>query len=382
MSNFRDVYEAQKNAAADGNSYDASLALAKVYHKRYEAFAASGNPLAAPYLDLTAAEYNRAGQLNNSSPEPWQRRGDLYAQAKKWDEAAADYQQALSRQESGVVRFKLAQAYFERGSSMEAQQEAQTALKGNAQCGECAELLGKIEEKNGNTEGAFKFYQLALQKKPGLAHAQLKVNEITDAKTPKGFIKVAIVEGASSEQMWGFSDVDSQSQAGVGVSAGSWGSSGSSSHNSSGSARGSYDTSDYGSGSAEVSGESSGSSSYEGGGSASSMSGTMMVNTYACQPSDIQIIAYNRETRRQYNIEKDVRTPLPIGQYVLYASFLAHCEKQFGDPYKAKQKTEWKKTFSVATGQYFNLEMLMKAGMLEKECFIDVRPKKEKFDVD
>lgn len=94
------------------------------------------------------------------------------------------------------------------------------------------------------------------------------------------------------------------------------------------------------------------------------------------------MIAYNRETKRQYPLEDGMRTPLPAGSYVLYASFRAHCAKQFGDDYISKAKTEWKKPFTLSTGQFYNLEMLMKAGMTEKECLIEVRPAKEKFEVD
>ena len=382
MNNFKDVYEAQKNAAQNPKSYDAALALARLYQQRWRSFAASKNPLADPFYDLAVAEYEEALKLNSSSVEPYQQRGDLSFEAKKWDQAVPDYQKVLAGQSNNPgLHLKLAQCYFQKASLTDAEKEAQTALSGNAQCGECAELLGQIEDKKGNAEGAYKYYQLALQKNPRLSLSQRKVNEIMDAKTPKGFIKITLNTSAAAEEMYSLSDVDDQHKSGVSVAAGSYSSS--SSHQDSGqaSASGSYDTSKYGSGSGEVSGQYSDQGSSESSGQGSSMAGTMYSQRYACRPGDTQVIAYNTATKRQYALEDGVRTPLPIGSYVLYAAFRAQCDKQFGEPYMAKQKTEWKKAFTLQTGQYYNLEVMMKAGMLDKECAIDVKTKKEQFDL-
>jgi len=382
-SNFGDIYEAQKNVAQSPQSFEAALALAKLYHRRWQGFAEGKNPLADPFLNLAVAEYERAGQLNSQSQEPWQGRGDLYFQVQNWDQAIADYQKVLSVEgNNAAISLKLAQAYFEKGSLGEAENQAKAAWQADPKSGESAQLLGQIEEKKGNLDGAHKYYQAALQRNPRLKLAKIKVNEIMDAKAPKGYIKVALITEAESAEMWGLSDVDSQSQAGVSVGAYSSSSSGSYNQSGSASASGSYDTTKYGSGSAEASGEYSESGSAESSGSGSAMSGTMYSQRYACRPDDTQVIAYNIETKRQYPLEDGVRTPLPSGSYVLYASFHSQCTKQFGDDYVSKTKTEWKKAFTLPTGQYYNLEMLMKAGMTEKECFIEVRAAKEKFQVD
>jgi hypothetical protein len=383
MNNFKDIYEAQKNEAGNPKSYDAALSLANLYHQRWKSFIANKNPLADAFYNLAVAEYETATKLNGSSVEPYQQRGDLNFDAKKWDLAITDYQKVLAAQSNNpALHQKLAQCYFEKGSPSDAEKEAKTALAANAQCGECAELLGQLEDKKGNTEGAFKYYQLALQKNPRLPLAQRKVNEIIDAKTPKGFIKITLNTSAAAEEMYGISDVDDKRKRGVSVSAGSYSSS--SSHQDSGqaSASGSYDTSKYGSGSGEVSGQYSDQGSSESSGQASSMSGTMYSQRYACRPGDTQVIAYNTATKRQYALEDGIRTPLPAGSYVLYAAFRTMCDKQFGEPYMAKEKTVWKKPFTLQTGQYFNLEVFMKAGMLEKECSIDVKTKKEQFDLE
>jgi len=383
MNNFKDVYEAQKNAAGNPKSYDAALALANLYRQRWRSFFASKNPLADPFYDLAVAGYEAAAKLNGSSVEPYQQRGDLDFDAKKWDLAITDYQKVLAAQSNNpALHLKLAQCYFEKGSLADAEKEAKTALAGNAQCGECAELLGQLEDKKGNAEAAYKYYQLALQKNPRLPLSQRKVNEIMDAKTPKGFIKITLNTSAAAEEMYGFSDVDDKHKSGVSVAAGSYSSSSSHQDSGQGSASGSYDTSKYGSGSGEVSGQYSDQGSSESSGQGSSMAGTMYSQRYACRPGDTQVIAYNRDTKRQYALEDGVRTPLPVGSYVLYTSFRAQCDKQFGEPYLAKQKTEWKKAFTLQTGQYYNLEVLMKAGMLEKECAIEVKPKKEQFDLE
>ena len=383
MNNFKDVYEAQKNLAENPKSYEAALALAKLYHQRWRSFVASKNPLAEPFYGLANAEYEAAAKLNSSSVEPWQQRGDLNFEAKKWDPALTDYQKVLAAQSNNpALHLKLAQCDFEKGSFTDAENEAKTALSANAQCGECAELLGQLEDKKGNAEGAFKYYQLALSKNPRLPLSQRKVNEIVDAKTPKGFIKVTLNTSAAAEEMWSMSDVDDTSKGSMRV--GTSASSSSNTHQDSGqaSASGSYDTDKYGSGSAEASGRYSEQGSSESSGQSSYTDGTMYSQRYACRPGDTQVIAYNRDTKRQYALEDGVRTPLPVGSYVLYAAFRAQCDKQFGEPYVAKQKTEWKKAFTLQTGQYHNLEVLMKAGMLDKECAIEVKTKKEQFDLE
>ena len=383
MNNFKDVYEAQKNLAENPKSAEAALNLAKIYHQRWKNFTASKNPLAEPFYNLAVAEYEEAAKMDSSSVEPYQQRGDLNFEAKKWDLAIADYQKVLAAQSNNpTLHLKLGQCYFEKGSLTDAEKEAKTAFTGNANCGECAELLGQLEDKKGRTEAAFKYYQLALQKNPRLPVAQRKVNEIVDAKTPKGFIKVTLNTSATAEEMWGMSDVDDTSKGSVHVGTGSYSSSGSHENSGQASASGSYDTDKYGSGSGEASGQYSEKGSSESSGSASYAEGNMSSNRYNCQPSDTQVIAYNRETKRQYALEEGVRTPLPVGSYVLYAAFRAQCVKQFGEPYVSKQKTEWKKPFTITAGKFYNLEVLMKAGMLEKECGIEVKPKKEQFDLE
>lgn len=383
MNNFKDVYEAQKNLAANPKSAEAALSLAKQYHQRWRNFVGSKNPLAEPFYNLAVAEYEAAANMSGSSVEAYRQRGDLYFEAKKWDQAIPDYQKVAAADSSNpALHLRLAQCYFEKGSLTDAEKEAKTAFAANAGCGECAELLGQLEEKKGNRDGAFKYFQLALQKNPRLPVAQRKVNEIMDAKTPKGFIKITLNTSGAAEESWGMSDVDDKSKGHVRVGAGSYSSSSSRQDSGQASAQGSYDTDKAGSGSGQVSGQYSEQGSSESSGSAAYMEGSMYSNRYNCQPSDTQVIAYNRETKRQYALEEGVRTPLPIGSYVLYAAFRSQCVKQFGEPYLAKQKTEWKKAFSLATGQYYNLEVAMKAGMLEKESSIDVKTKKEQFDLE
>ncbi len=368
LNNFKDVYEAQEAVHKSPKDFEVNLALAKVYHKRYNSFSSSKNPLAEHYLTLTEEQYKKSAGLGANRFEPHRGLGDLYFSVKRWDAAADSFNKVLAiAADDHESRKKLSICYLSMGQLDQARSESTRILSADPGCGKCYEILGQIDDKKHLTDQAMQNYQKALRYDASLQTANRRVNEIEDARTPKGYIKVSYNKTGSAKETWGMSDVDSGTQSSVGV----YGSSSSSSRRASGS--GSYDTTNYGSGSYEASGEASSESS------SAAMWGDAYSNMYACSPDDIEVFAYNKTTKRKYFMEDAVRTPIPEGSYTFYAAFLTRCDKQFGDPYKATEKTIFSQDFNLNRGQNLNLEVQMQADMHPENCGIKVVRKKEVF---
>lgn len=142
--------------------------------------------LGAIYADM--GDYDRAiDELKvaiDLDPEGWtymEKLGEVYLKAERIDEAIATLREALDKypQEGKFLpAYQLAEIYFERGDLRAARDYVNQAIVSDDTKWNFHYLLGQIDEKEGDLEGAKKEYKYASQfsRDPGLKQALARVS--------------------------------------------------------------------------------------------------------------------------------------------------------------------------------------------------------------